>query len=39
MDIELEYLSDSTAERRKSNVKNLVKLILKDNELFNNIVW
>jgi len=32
-------LSESTVNRRKSNVKYLVSLILKDNELLMNIVW
>lgn len=32
-------LSESTAIRRKSNNKEVVSLILKGNEIFNNIVW
>ena len=38
-EIACETLSESTATRRKSNVKQLVNLILLDNELSNNIVW
>ena len=32
-------LSESTALRRKSNNKQVVNLILEDNEIINNIVW
>lgn len=32
-------LSESTAIRRKSNVRQVVTLILGDNEILNNIVW
>lgn len=39
MDIACETLSESTAIRRKSNVRQLVNIILKDNEISNNIVW
>lgn len=39
MNIACMILSKSTALRRKSNVKQLLSLILKDNELLNNIVW
>ena len=39
MDIAMETLSESTAIRRKSNVRQIVNLILNDNELINNIIW
>lgn len=39
MDVACEILSESTAKRRKSNVKQLLNLALKDNKLINNIVW
>lgn len=39
MDVARKILSDSTASRRKSNVRQIVNLILNDNELLNNIVW
>ena len=39
MDIACEILSESTAIRRKPNVRQLVNLILKDTEIINNIVW
>ena len=39
MDVAMETLSESTAIRRKSNVRQIVNLILADNELANNIIW
>ena len=39
MDIACETLSESTAKRRKSNVKQLIYLVLENHELLNNIVW
>lgn len=40
MDLATSILSKSTANRRKSNVKQLVNLILEDNhDIKNNIVW
>lgn len=34
-----EILKETTANRRKSNVREVMNLILKDNELSNHIVW
>ena len=39
MDVACEVLSESTAIRRKSNVRQIVNLILNDNEIVDNIVW
>lgn len=39
METACETLSVSTALRRKSNNRQLINLVLKDNELINNIVW
>lgn len=39
MDVAMETLSESTAIRRKSNVRQIVNLILAGNELANNIIW
>lgn len=39
MELVCYILSESTAIRRKSNVKYITYLILKDNDLWNNIVW
>lgn len=39
MEIACETLSKSTALRRKSNNRQLINLVLKDNKLINNIVW
>lgn len=39
MELAMLSLSESTAIRRKSNVRQICYLILKDTDLFNNIVW
>lgn len=39
MEIACRILSKSTAERRKSNMKQLINLILNKNEIAKNIVW
>lgn len=39
MDVAKETLSESTAIRRKSNVRQIITLVLNGNELINNIIW